>query len=88
MNSKLPRILAVVVAGLALSAAVTTFADDKPKKEKGPSKADLAKYDENKDGKLDEAEMAKMKADKAAARAAKKAEKKADADAKKPEKQN
>lgn len=64
MKTKLPRLLAAALATCALTAF--TFADDpKPEaKEKGPSKADLKKYDANNDGQLDDAEKAAMKADK------------------------
>lgn len=70
MNTKLPRLLAVAFATCALI-AVAPAQDAKPEqKEKGPSKANLEKYDANKDGKLDEAETAKMNADKEAAKQA------------------
>lgn len=70
MKTKLPHLLAVAAASCALTAF--TYADEAKNepKEKGPSKADLKKYDANADGKLDEAEMAKLKADKDAKREA------------------
>ena len=66
-----------ILAGLGLLAFATAsvLADEgEAKHEKGPSKADLAKYDANKDGKLDEAETAAMKVDKDAKREAKQKE--------------
>ena len=53
-----------IALGLLALFSVTTFAraDDTPKEQKPPSKAALEKYDANKDGKLDEAEAAAMKA--------------------------
>jgi len=70
MKAKLPRLLAAALAMCALTAV--SFADDpKPEtKDKGPSKADLKKYDANNDGQLDDAEKAAMKADKNAKREA------------------
>ncbi|HET7535762.1 MAG TPA: hypothetical protein VFJ90_04860 [Candidatus Didemnitutus sp.] len=44
------------------------------KKEKGPSKADLKKYDANGDGQLDESELAKKRADEKAKRDTQRAE--------------
>ncbi|MBA3849201.1 MAG: hypothetical protein C0502_04295 [Opitutus sp.] len=66
-----------ILAGLGLLAfaTVSVFAEEgEAKPDKGPSKADLAKYDANKDGKLDEAELAAMKVDKDAKREAKQKE--------------
>lgn len=70
MKTKLPQLLAVALASCALTAL--TYAEDaKPEhKDKGPSKADLKKYDANKDGQLDDAEKAAMKADKESAKKA------------------
>lgn len=71
MNTKLPRYLAAACATLAFTCTVAFADDTKPEpKEKGPSKADLKKYDANNDGQLDEAESAKLKADKDAKREA------------------
>jgi hypothetical protein len=75
MKSKFFRSL--IVPGFLALAFVTTAVsaqDNEPKKEKAPSKAALKKYDANADGKLDEAETAKMKADEKAKRDAQKAE--------------
>lgn len=71
MKNKLPRYLAAACATLAFSCTVA-FADDaKPEpKEKGPSKAALEKYDADKNGKLDDAETARMAADKEAVKQA------------------
>lgn len=75
MKFKLPRSLFAGALALAFG-CTTAFAQDPgdAKTEKGPSKADLAKYDANKDGALDEAERAAMKADKDAKRDATKQE--------------
>jgi hypothetical protein len=71
MKNKMPRLLAVAFASCALLTAVSRADDPKPEhKDKGPSKAALEKYDANKDGKLDDAEMAKMNAEKDAAKKA------------------
>ena len=53
-----------IALGLLALCSVTLFAKDEEatKEEKQPSKAALEKYDLNKDGKLDEAETATMKA--------------------------
>ena len=62
---------------LALVAAPVLRADEAvppAKKEKGPSKADLKKYDANGDGQLDDAEQAKKRADDKAKRDAQRAE--------------
>jgi hypothetical protein len=66
----LPRYLCAGALALAFGLATVSAQETEKKKERGPSKADLAKYDANKDGQLDEAEAAKMKADKDAARQA------------------
>lgn len=69
-----PLPLRILLAGLvALAFSITTALaqDSEDKKPRGPSKADLKKYDANQDGTLDEAETAAMKADKEAQRAAK-----------------
>ena len=66
---KLPRYLLAGVIALAFGTA-TIVAQEGDKKDKGPSKSDLAKYDANKDGSLDESETAAMKADKDSARKA------------------
>ncbi len=63
----LPRYLFAGALALAFGIATVSAQETEKKKERGPSKADLAKYDANKDGQLDEAEAAKMKADKDAA---------------------
>jgi len=72
MKSKLPHYLTAGLCALAFAfASATALAQDAgDKKPKGPSKADLKKYDTNKDGHLDDAETAAMKADKAAKRQA------------------
>lgn len=73
MKTQLPRYLAAACATLAFTCTVAFADDPKPEpKEKGPSKADLKRYDANSDGKLDETESAKMKADKDAKREAEK----------------
>ncbi len=73
MKTPLPRYLAAACATLAFTCTVAFADDPKPEpKEKGPSKADLKKYDANNDGKLDEAESAQLKADKDAKREAEK----------------
>ena len=67
MKNSLTYSLRGVLALLALAFAVSSAsAQDSTKKAapKPPSAADLAKYDTNKDGKLDKDELAKMKADK------------------------
>jgi hypothetical protein len=68
-----PRFLRSLIAGVcALAFAFTTVLaqEGEEKKPRGPSKADLKKYDTNQDGVLDEAESAAMKADKDAKKAA------------------
>jgi hypothetical protein len=71
MKIKLPHYLAAACATLAFTCTIAFADDPKPEpKEKGPSKADLKKYDANNDGTLDEAESAKLKADKEAKREA------------------
>ena len=70
--------LACAFAAPAIRAAdptPTAPAADATHKEKKVSKKDLEKYDTNKDGKLDENEMAAMKADKAKIKAQHKADK-------------
>jgi hypothetical protein len=60
-----PLVLGLLVLAL-VSASVLRAEDPAPpatKKEKGPSKADLKKYDANGDGQLDESEQSKKKAD-------------------------
>lgn len=60
-------LLRIALGLLALLFSVTIArADEGATEEKNPSKAALAKYDTNKDGKLDDAEKAAMKADRAA----------------------
>lgn len=72
MKTKLPRYLTAGFCALAFAfVSLTAVAQEGEKKPKGPSKADLKKYDTNNDGVLDDAETAKMKADKEAAKAAK-----------------
>lgn len=71
MKTKLPRYLAAGLCALAFAfVSATSYAQDAEKKPKGPSKADLKKYDANADGQLDDAEMATMKAAKDAKKAA------------------
>jgi colicin import membrane protein len=71
MKTKLPRYLAAACATLAFTCTVAFADDPKPEPaEKGPSKADLKKYDANQDGQLDETEAAQAKADKEAKREA------------------
>lgn len=55
--------IALGLLALVFLCSVSTLRAEEPKKEKGPSKADLKKYDANGDGQLDEAETAKLKAD-------------------------
>ena len=66
MKNSLTYSLRGVLALLALALAVSSASaqDSTKKAPKPPSAADLAKYDTNKDGKLDKDELAKMKADK------------------------
>ena len=71
MKSPLPRMLLAGVLALAFGLATSIAQDSSEKKARGPSKADLKKYDANQDGTLDEAEAAAMKADKDAAKSAK-----------------
>lgn len=66
--------LGLLALALALGAAPVRAEDKEPKKEKGPTKAELKKYDANGDGQLDEAEQAKLKADADAKKAAAKQE--------------
>lgn len=76
MKSPSKLLLLAGIVGLAVSFTVPAFAEDAAapaKKEHKVSKKDLEKYDANKDGKLDEQEMAVRKADKKAQREAKKA---------------
>ena len=64
--------IALGLLALAFTVSVAQASpDNKEAKEKGPSKEMLKKYDVNKDGKLDDAEMAAMKADNKAAALAK-----------------
>lgn len=75
MNTHSYRLL-IAPALLSLALALAPFtarAQDMEKSEKkGPTKAELKKYDANGDGQLDEAESAKMKADADAKKAAEK----------------
>lgn len=66
--------LGLLALALALGTAPVRAEDKEPKKEKGPTKAELKKYDANGDGQLDEAEQAKLKADADAKKAAAKQE--------------
>lgn len=66
---QLSRYLLAGALALAFGTAAL-IAQEGEKKDKGPSKADLKKYDANNDGALDETESAAMKADKDAARKA------------------
>jgi hypothetical protein len=73
MKNSLTYSLRAIFAFVALACAISSAsAEDAPAKKapKPPSAADLAKYDTNKDGKLDKDERAKMMADKKAAAAA------------------
>ncbi len=78
MNAITPRYSLVLgLLALALISAPVLRADEAvppAKKEKGPSKADLKKYDANGDGQLDESELAKKKADEKARHDAQRAE--------------
>jgi hypothetical protein len=73
MNKTLFRMFLTGVVALGL-AVFSSAAEPEAKKPKGPSKADLKKYDADHDGDLDEAENANRKADAAAKRAAKRQE--------------
>jgi uncharacterized protein (DUF1800 family) len=75
MNPQILRSLFVGVLALAFGFATATAQDTGDKKPRGPSKADLMKYDANGDGALDDGEAAAMKADKEAKQATAKAEK-------------
>lgn len=68
MKTKLPRYLVAGALALAFSFTAAFAQEADAKKEKGPSKADLQKYDANKDGMLDESETAAAKAEKEAMR--------------------
>lgn len=70
MNTKLFRVLLTAVATLGCVVFLGA-AEPGAKKPKGPSKADLKKYDADHDGSLDEAENANRKADASAKRAEK-----------------
>ncbi|MDP2139016.1 MAG: hypothetical protein Q8J74_14290 [Candidatus Didemnitutus sp.] len=74
MKHHMVRYVLTGLLALAFGFSVAVAQDDEGKKEKGPSKADLKKYDANRDGTLDEAEMATMKAAKEAQKAAAKQE--------------
>ncbi len=67
MNTPILRHLLAGVCALAIL-SVASAQDADAKAPKGPSKSDLQKFDANKDGRLDEAESATMKAAKDAAR--------------------
>jgi hypothetical protein len=67
---KLPHYLVAGALALAFGLMTASAQEAEGKKEKGPSKSDLARYDANKDGQLDDAEASKMKAEKDAARQA------------------
>jgi hypothetical protein len=73
MNKKLFLTFLAGVAALCF-AGFASAAEADTKKPKGPSKADLKKYDADHDGSLNEAENAQRKADAAAKRAAKRQE--------------
>jgi hypothetical protein len=73
MNKKMFRMFLTGVAALGL-AFLAQAAEADAKKPKGPSKADLKKYDADHDGSLDEAENAQRKADAAVKRAEKRKE--------------
>lgn len=75
MNLKvLSTSFAPVLLALALAPLTIHAQDMAPSAKKEPTKAELKKYDANGDGKLDEAEAAKMKADADAKKAAEKKE--------------
>ena len=67
MKNNTSKIILVssLLALVSAFAVPVVQADEAGAKEKKVSAKDLAKYDANKDGKLDETEMAAMKADKA-----------------------
>lgn len=69
--------IALGLLALLFTATFTAAAEEGAARERKPFKETLAKYDANKDGKLDETEKAAMKADEEAVKAAKKAEKEA-----------
>jgi hypothetical protein len=74
----IPTKLFLLIGALALSFAVSARAEGtKPTKEAREA-AELAKYDTNHDGKLDDAEKAAMKADKAKHKAEREAKEKAE----------
>jgi hypothetical protein len=73
MKSK--SFLAIVLLALAGVAATPCLRSEETVKEKKVSKKDLAKYDADKDGQLNEAERALMKADKEKAKSERKAKK-------------
>ncbi|MBA4138122.1 MAG: hypothetical protein C0518_12470 [Opitutus sp.] len=73
MKSSLPRYFLAGALALAFGFTAALAQESDAKKEKGPSKADLAKYDANQDGTLDEAESAAMKVDKDAKKEANRA---------------
>jgi len=82
---KLPAVLKFALGPLALALLINVAAaqteEAPPPKAKGPSKADLKKYDANGDGQLDEMEKARLKADDKARRDAQRAEDLANYDA-------
>ena len=69
MNTSLVTSLRCVFALLVISCAVSSASAEEKKTPKPPSAADLAKYDTNKDGKLDKEEKSAMSAAKKAAKA-------------------
>lgn len=79
---------ALLALALLSSVSLARAEDLAPKKEKGPTKTELKKYDANGDGHLDEAETARMKADEKARREAKREEELAKYDANKDGKLN
>jgi EF hand len=71
----------LLTLALALIVPPAAAQDNTPPKEKAPSKADLKKYDANGDGRLDEGETARKKAEAKAKRDAQKAQELAKYDA-------
>lgn len=72
MNVRYFRSILAGVCALAFGFTTVLAQEGEEKKPRGPSKADLKKYDANQDGVLDETEAATMKAEKDAKKAAEK----------------
>ena len=64
ITSKLYLLVSILVMSFTISAQAADANKQAQHKAEAQHKADLAKYDTNKDGKLDAAEKAAMKADK------------------------